>query len=140
MHERRRKLGVGALLLLGGLGLLLGLRSSSSAELARRFGVAELRVRRSAAGHLLDLRYRVLDPAKAAPLHARAQKPILVDERSGRKLVVPTTPKAGALRSTAPPKAGRIYFALFANPGGAVRRGDQVSVVMGELRASLVVE
>lgn len=64
----------------------------------------------------------------------------LVHERSGERLSVPSTPKAGALRTTGVPQAGRSYFALFSNPSGRVQRGDKVSIVLGELTATLIVE
>lgn len=105
-----------------------------------RWGVDQLRIRRTAQGHLLDLRYHVVDPRRAGSLLAEDGPVYVVHERSGMKLPVPRTPKAGALRTTGTPRAGRSYFALFTNPGGMVRRGDQVSVVLGELTARLTVE
>jgi hypothetical protein len=36
-------------------------------------------------------------------------------------------------------KQGRIYGALFANPGRFVHAGDRVTVVMGEFRAEHLV-
>jgi hypothetical protein len=105
-----------------------------------RWGVDQLRIHRTARGHLLDLRYRVVDARRAGSLLARAGTAYLVHERTGRRLPVPSTPKAGSLRNTGQPRAGRSYFALFSNPGGLVRRGDRVSVVLGELGARLTVE
>lgn len=105
-----------------------------------RWGVDQLRVRRTAHGHMLDLRYQVVDPTRAGSLLAKRASAYLVHERSGRRLAVPDTPKAGTLRAKGVPEAGRSYFALFSNPGGLVRRGDQVSVVLGDLTARLTVE
>jgi hypothetical protein len=105
-----------------------------------RFGVDQLRIMRTATGHLLDLRYRIVDPERAAPLLAKDTAVYVVHERSGARLRVPSTPKAGPLRNTGVPRAGRAYFALFSNPGGLVQRGDEVSVVAGELTTKLTVE
>lgn len=105
-----------------------------------RWGVDGLRIVRTAGGHLLDFRYHVVDPGRAASLLARDGRAYVVHERSGVRLPVPSTPKAGPLRTTGVPEAGRGYFALFSNPGGLVRRGDRVSVVVGDLTADLTVE
>jgi hypothetical protein len=105
-----------------------------------RWGVDQLRVHRTAGGHLLDLRYQVVDPARAGSLLAEESSVYLVHEKSGLRLPVPSTPKAGSLRNTGVPRAGRAYFALFTNPGGLVQRGDQVSVMLGALTAELTVE
>ena len=103
--------------------------------LERRFGVAIESLRTTAAGYMLDLRLRVLDPREAAPLLARRLQPRVVTG-DGVELSVPVAPKLGALRQTAPSARpdGR-YFALFANPGQRVRPGDRVSVELGGLLA-----
>jgi hypothetical protein len=113
----------------------------SSPELVDRWGINDLRVVRTAAGHLLDFRYHVVDAVKAAAVQKREARPYLVDLKSGRRLAVPTTPKAGALWNHGQVKPGRTYFALFSNPGRAVQRGDRVSVVIDKFMASdLLVE
>lgn len=107
------------------------------------WGVEPIAVRLSAAGYMLDFRLRVLDPARAAPLLVRKADCYLVAEESGRVLQVARSPKIGALRSTVRTedmvKQGRIYGALFANPGRFVHAGDRVTVVMGEFRAEHLV-
>jgi hypothetical protein len=107
----------------------------------RQWGVDVLGVRSTAAGYMLEFRYRVVDAEKARPLFERRTKPLLVDEASGATFAVPTPPKTGALRSSNPPLAGRTYWMVFANPGGYVKPGRRVSVVIGEFRADgLVVQ
>lgn len=105
-----------------------------------RWGVDELRIHRSAGGHLLDLRYRVVDAKRAESLLAEDREAYLVHGSSGRRLDVPSTPKAGRLRTTGTPEAGRSYFALFANPGRLVQPGERVTVVLGDLMTDLTVE
>lgn len=104
----------------------------------RQWGVDVIGVRLSAAGHMLEFRYRVMDPVKAAPLFVRKTKPVLVHEATGASLVVPTPAKTGALRNSDPPLSGRTYWMYFSNPG-LVKPGDRVSVVIGEFRAEGVV-
>jgi len=131
-------------LALGGAAVLLAIwaapepaRPTSAGE---RWGIDQLRVHRTAGGHMLDLRYRVVDPRRAASLLAEDGDAYLVHRRSGRRLGVPSTPKAGPLRNTGQPLAGRTYFVLFASAGTLVQRGDRVSVVLGDLTAELTVE
>lgn len=99
------------------------------------WGVEVRGVRCSAAGYMLDFRYRVLDPDRALPLFARGLRPYLVDEATGARYLVPSPPKTGPLRSTNRPLAGRTYAVIFANPGRAVAPGALVTVVIGEFRA-----
>ncbi|MHC4707039.1 MAG: hypothetical protein ACYS8I_08130 [Planctomycetota bacterium] len=107
-----------------------------------RWGIQICGIRLSAADYMLDFRYRVMDPQKAAPLLDRNVKPYLIDQESGAKLIVPTPPKVGSLRQKSnEPVAGKIYFIMFSNPGRLVRKGNKVAVVIGHFRAeSLTVE
>lgn len=106
-----------------------------------RFGVKILSVRTSAEGHVVDLRYRVLDAGKAAPLFARGIHPSLYDEGTGQVLSVPSAPKTGPLRASGRPMEHRTYFILFGNPGGLVRCGSRVTLLLGDLEArGLVVD
>jgi hypothetical protein len=93
-------------------------------------------LRPSAAGYMLDFRYRVLDAKKAAELVNRKTKPYLIVEKDGSTLHVPVTSKLGPLRQSAQfPKENRNYFMFFANPGRHVKSGDAVTVVIGDFKA-----
>jgi len=109
--------------------------------LKRQWGVEVLDVRQTAAGHMLEFRYRVLDAEKAKPLFERRTKPVLTHAETGAQLIVPTPAKTGALRNSNPPIAGRTYWMFFGNPGKLVQPGHHVSVEIGEFRADgLVVQ
>lgn len=96
-------------------------------------GIEITALRLTAEGTMLDFRFRVLDAEKAAPLLARANKPYLIDEASGLHMQVPSPTKIGPMRQTTlKPETGRIYFALFANPGRILKRGATVSIVYGQ--------
>jgi len=99
-----------------------------------QWGIKIQGVRLSAAGYMLDFRYRVLDPEKAANLNNRRIKPHLLDEESGAKLIVPSPPKVGPLRTSNRAMADRTYFILFANPAKFVKAGKKVTVVIGDFR------
>jgi hypothetical protein len=106
-------------------------------------GVKVEAVHLSAAGYMLDVRYRVLDVEKARPLFDRKAHPVLLDERSGAQFAVPNVPKLGQLRTTSARNvvADRSYSILFANPGRYVERGQKVSLLLGETRiGGLIVE
>lgn len=108
------------------------------------WGIRIQGIRLSAEGYMLDFRYRIIDPDKASTLVNRKFKPYLIHQASGAKLMVPAPSKVGPLRQTTKygkPKVDRIYFVLFANPGRFVKRGNKVTVVIGDFRAeNLTVE
>jgi hypothetical protein len=105
-------------------------------DFEQKLGVKIEGVHLSAAGYMLDFRYRVLDIGKAAPMVSSKINPYLLDETSGARYGVPDTPKVGQLRSSSRSKviADRTYFILFANPGRAVQTGDKLTLVMGDDR------
>jgi hypothetical protein len=100
----------------------------------RRWGVEVMDVRQTAAGYMLEFRYRVLDAEKAKPLFERQTKPVLTHAETEAKLIVPTPAKTGALRNSNPPIAGRTYWMFFGNPGKMVKPGHHVSIEIGEFR------
>jgi hypothetical protein len=103
---------------------------------AKEWGVEVIGVRPSAAGYMLDFRYRVLDAEKAAELVNRKIKPYLIVEKDGSTLRVPVTSKLGPLRQSAQyAKENRNYFMFFANPNRHVKSGDLVTVVIGDFKA-----
>ena len=105
-------------------------------------GIRVSGVRCTAQGHMIDFRYRVVDPARSRPLLDRSLKPRLIDEATGVTFTVPNPPKVGPLRQTTlAPEEGRIYFILFANPGHYLKPGSRVAIALGEHRLEhLVVE
>jgi hypothetical protein len=91
-------------------------------------------IRMTAAGHYIDLRYRVLDPERANAALGPGIKPILIDEATGNVMAVPTTAKLGSLRQTqAEQRPDRTYFVLFVN-SAPLRSGSRVTAELGELR------
>jgi len=113
--------------------------AETAPSLEEQWGVEIVALRLTGANYMLDFRYKVLDPVKAAELFEHANKPIIIHNASGARLEVPRPAKTGPLRPTNPPEAGRTYFILFANPG-VVQPGDEVTVKIGDFKADLVVE
>ncbi len=110
-------------------------------SIEEKWGVQIIGIRVTAAGLMLDFRYRVIDAEKAAPLFDRGTKPYLIDQKTGAKFVVPNPPKTGPLRTSDTPQQGRTYWMFFGNPGRRVKPGNKVTVVIGDFKAeNLMVE
>ncbi|HKK05404.1 MAG TPA: hypothetical protein VKA50_06080 [Gammaproteobacteria bacterium] len=117
-----------------------GAMSPSASELRNTWGIEILGIRTSAAGYMLDYRFRVKDVDKAAPLLDRTIPAYIVVEKSGARLGVPNPPTTGRLRASAKfPKKDRNYFIFFGNPGHYVKAGDRVSVVIGDFKVQHLV-
>lgn len=122
--------------------LLAGCAAERAAppSLAERTGIEIEGVRLSAAGYMLDFRYRVVDAEKAAAIVRPGIKPYLVVEANGSRLETPAPPKIGPLRQTRSRIIeNRQYFVFFANPGRMVKAGEEVTVVLGDVRAERLI-
>jgi len=97
-----------------------------------RSGVEVVSLRQTGAGGMIDFRYRVVDPVKAAPLLLRKTPAYLVEPKTGVIMTVPQTSWGTMRQDTLKPEKGRVYFMLFHNAG--VAAGDKVTVVIGEHR------
>jgi hypothetical protein len=100
------------------------------------FGVEVQGARLSANGYVIDMRYRILDAAKAKPLLDRKVQPVLVDEANGNRFYVPQPPIVGTLRQTSRNNAvavpGKTYFMIFANPDQRLKAGNTVTLYIGD--------
>lgn len=111
--------------------------ATSEADLAAKWGIQVASLRMTAGDRLVDFRYKVLDPDKAAVLGQRESKAYLIDQATQTKLRVPSSPKVGALRARADkPTAGTIYTVLFGNAAKVVHSGSRVTIEIGEFRAA----
>lgn len=107
----------------------------------RNWGIDIVGIRRVASGYMLRFDYRVVDPDRASALTDRQSRPYLIDEATHTALAVPAMENIGELRQVAPLEANRTYFVIFGNPGGLVKRGGRVTLVVGNFRAQgLVVD
>lgn len=113
--------------------LIGGCATTADVRASQRAPIAVEAVHLSAAGHFVDLRYRVLDAERAQAALGPKVRPRLIDEATGAVMAVPTTAKLGSLRQTqGTQKPGRTYFVLFVNRG--MREGSLVTAELGELR------
>lgn len=105
------------------------------------WGVESLAVKWTESGEIIRFSYRVLDPDKAKALNDKKSEPSLIDARAGVSLVVPSLEQVGQLRQSAEPEQGKSYWMAFSNKGRLVKRGDRVTVAIGQFRADgLVVD
>ncbi len=106
-------------------------------------GIHVTALRVTAGGFMLDLRFRVVDPERAKTFFDRRVPAFLVDETSGAKFGVPTTPKLGRLRpgSRSNIQTDREYGMLFGNPGSYLKHGAKVTLMAGAAQvAALTVQ
>ena len=105
----------------------------------KKWGIRPLSIQLTAAGNMLDYRFRVIDPDKAMVLMKRGDKAYLIDQASGAKLTVPRT-KVGPLRQTgSKPMPGKVYPILFSNTGKMIKSGSKITLVIGDFRMEDIV-
>jgi hypothetical protein len=98
-------------------------------------GVEVVAVRLTAAGRMLDFRYRVTDPGKASALLNRKTKAHAIHLPTGKVMGVPRVARVGRMKSSAVEgKRGTVYFLFLDARGQQVKSGDRVTVVIGEHR------
>lgn len=111
---------------------------TAASGIQEKWGVEIEGMRLTANGYMLDFRYRIIDADKAVYITDRNKKPMLIDEATGARFVVPAPSKVGNLRQTSnngKPHEGRTYFMMFANPGMFLKAGSRVTVEIGDFRA-----
>lgn len=105
------------------------------------WGVDTIGAKATESGELIKFSYRVLDPNKAKTLNDKTLEPVMYDPAIRARLVIPSLEKVGQLRQTSTPESGKIYWMAFSNPGRVVKKGDRVTVTIGEFHIEgLVVE
>ena len=107
----------------------------SAPGLAERSGVRLVRVAVTGGGGLLDLRYQVVDPNKAVTVHEAKTPPAIIDERTG--LVLNRLLMGHAHHGQLKPAVS--YYLIFENTGNWVRRGSEVTDLLGDAQVEHVV-
>ncbi len=134
-HRNHRSTMITTILLVTACCMAAGIAAAETPATSSQeeHGFRVVKIRLSAAGRMVDVRYWVDDPDKAWPL-LRDAKLVLEHEASELRLKVPTTAFVGPLaQNSEKPKKDRQYFILFANPGGLVKAGDTVRLHIGDL-------
>ncbi|MBN2056825.1 hypothetical protein JW905_18000, partial [bacterium] len=82
-------------------GLAVEVSTERSADLEQEFGIRVESLHLSAAGYMIDLRYKVVDETRYRELLSRPDMMVLQHLASGAVLGVPAPAKVGALRHSA---------------------------------------
>ena len=109
-----------------------------SKEILKKWGVEIISLNLTAAGYMMDFRYRVHDVEKSKIFFDSRIKPYLHVEKSIAKLPVPMAAKVGAFRPTNRGKnikPNKIYYMVFGNPDAHVKSGEKVTLVIGDFKA-----
>lgn len=109
-----------------------------SKEILKKWGVEIISLNLTAAGYMMDFRYRVHDVEKSKIFFDSRIKPYLHVEKSNAKLPVPMAAKVGAFRPTNRGKnikPNKIYYMVFGNPDAHVKSGEKVTLVIGDFKA-----
>jgi hypothetical protein len=107
-------------------------------KLEDKLGIEVSSVRLTAGGRALDLRYKIVDPEKAARLADPQSIAYLVEPASAVRLGMPNTPQRRTAEKLA---SGKTHFMLFANTGQVVKPGGKVDLMVGSYMAqNLAVE
>ncbi|MDH5620454.1 MAG: hypothetical protein OEY74_00085 [Gammaproteobacteria bacterium] len=138
-RAKSRRLSTAVTFAVLAIAFLSGCASQVATRKAPSIEIESVRV--TAAGHYIDLRYRVLDPVAANESLGPGVKPTLTDVASGIVMSVPMTAKLGSLRQTrGEQRPDRSYFVLFTNTAG-VGSGSYVTAELGDMTfENLIIE
>lgn len=144
---RRWWMETAALLLLGWLlGSACAVQRPATPEKTREtyrdtLGIEVQSLRLAASGIVADLRYRIVDPAKAVALQRPGVVWSLVEAETGRVHPVPSPAYVGPLRQrNERPQAGKVQFVLFDNRDRTLVPGSRVQIRVKDTVIEAVVE
>lgn len=97
-------------------------------------GIRITRIAVVGGGGLVDVRFTVLDPDKAIAVHDPDSPLVLVNEENGDVVSAAFHGRhAGGTTQTGLDPAA-TYYLVFANSGRALQRGEEASVLLGDVR------
>jgi hypothetical protein len=110
----------------------------SNDQLEAQYGVRITLIGVSAVGGIVDFRYKLVDPAKAAALlHDPENAPVLTAVDSG--LTLAPTQMGSRHHSQMGMKKGTAPFTFYPNVRNAVKAGTPVSVAFGKIKVEPIV-
>ena len=101
-----------------------------------RWGIEITKVGLAAGGKALDLRYKVVDVAKASSMLYLTNYVFIYNESDNEALIVPFQRENQTSQKLV---AGKTYFTLLPNKGERVQSGSTVTVVLGGSRVENLV-
>lgn len=110
-------------------------RASVEAAIEDQYGIHVTMLALTAGGGVVDFRFQITDPEKAEfYMHGDYEDlPVLLVEDNGT-LIKPRehTHNTGY-------EFGRTYYTIYNNPGGVVKTGTSVTIIIGDLHLSNVI-
>ena len=100
----------------------------SSPEIEAKYGIRPVLVALTDATGLIDFRFQVLDPDKAGVMHGSFDTLPHFISANGQEIRLSKLPSHHNFL------VGRTYYMLFANANNAVKPGEKVTLVMGDIR------
>lgn len=98
-------------------------------------GIKVVRIGHAVNGMMLDLRYRITDFELARKVLKQNTPLSIVDQATGKVLAIAESDTVGRLRNVPQNEdSSKVYWMFFVNPGGAVRPGSTVSLVIGDVQ------
>lgn len=110
-------------------------QASVEAAIEDLYGIHITMLAVTAGGGVVDFRFQITDPEKANfYMHGPYEDlPVLIVEDSGTRIDPrPHTHHADY-------EFGRTFYQIYRNPGGVVKRGSSVTILLGDLRLSNVI-
>ena len=105
-------------------------RSVPLEEIEERYGIRPTLIGVTAAGGLVDFRFKVLDAEKARILTKdHSLMPVLTVQNTGTRLALP----GGGMHSMTFYN-DKVYYILFGNPKGEVKPGTPIAVAFGDIQ------
>jgi hypothetical protein len=109
-------------------------RFAAMHELEERYGIRITLIGVTAAGGMVDFRFRVLDANKAIALTKdHALMPVLNVQNTDTRLAMP-----GNGMHSMTMQNGKVYYILFGNPKGEVKPGTPISVAFGDMQLEAI--
>lgn len=102
---------------------------ASADQVEAQWGVRVQHIAVLADGGLIDFRFQVIDPDKAAPLFSVEKRPAMIVESTGQR--VDSLYHPNMAHGTA---AGQSVYFIYNDTAGALKSGTLVSVLFGDLR------
>ena len=110
-------------------------QASVEAAIEDQYGIRISMLAVTAGGGVVDFRFQVVDPEKANfYMHGPFEDlPVLLVEDSG------TLIKPREHTHHVNYEFGRTYYTIYRNPGGVVKAGSSITIILGDLRLSNVI-
>jgi len=130
------------MIFLSGIFLSVSANEMTPIDMQQDWGIEPVHIRITAAGYMIEFRYKIMDTEKALILSDRKDFPHLQALKSRARLSVPYGPTVGFLKSNRRfIKKGKNYITMFSNEGKHLLPGDKVTIdIKGQVSPELTLQ